>query len=66
MTDEELREALEFSLRTNKVLALENDVFERYLYRHDPQCLRSKFTAYIKTSSVYFVCFEINVITTKY
>lgn len=42
MTDEELRQALELAVRTNKVLALENDVFERYLNRHDPQSILSE------------------------
>lgn len=43
MSDEELRQSLELALRANKVLQLENDVFERYLSRHDPQSLVSEW-----------------------
>ncbi|XP_063977814.1 coiled-coil domain-containing protein 113 isoform X2 [Diachasmimorpha longicaudata] len=39
MTDESLLESLETAIRTNKLLALENMVFERYLRRHEPQAL---------------------------
>ncbi|XP_015115379.1 coiled-coil domain-containing protein 113 [Diachasma alloeum] len=39
MSDESLRECLETAIHTNKLLALENMVFERYLRRHDPQAL---------------------------
>ncbi|XP_012276395.1 coiled-coil domain-containing protein 113 isoform X1 [Orussus abietinus] len=41
MSDEDLKELLEQTLRTNRMLALENDVFERYLTRYDPQCLQT-------------------------
>lgn len=44
MTDEELKSCLELSIRTNRILNLENDVFERYLARHDPQSVQGKFT----------------------
>ncbi|XP_015596618.1 coiled-coil domain-containing protein 113 [Cephus cinctus] len=41
MSDEELRQSLEQTIRTNRMLQLENDIFERYLTRHDPQCLQT-------------------------
>ncbi|XP_057329670.1 coiled-coil domain-containing protein 113-like [Microplitis mediator] len=41
MTDEELKSCLELSIRTNRILNLENDVFERYLARHDPQSVQT-------------------------
>ncbi|XP_008557297.1 coiled-coil domain-containing protein 113 [Microplitis demolitor] len=41
MTDEELKSCLELSIRTNRILNLENDVFERYLARHDPQSVQA-------------------------
>ncbi|CAG5097621.1 Similar to CCDC113: Coiled-coil domain-containing protein 113 (Homo sapiens) [Cotesia congregata] len=41
MTDEELKSCLELSIRTNRILSLENDVFERYLAHHDPQSLQT-------------------------
>lgn len=43
MSDEELRECLELAMRTNKILDLENNIFERYLSRHDPQSLVREF-----------------------
>ncbi|KAF7993378.1 hypothetical protein HCN44_007881 [Aphidius gifuensis] len=39
MTIEELTECLDSSIRTNKILEMENDMFEHYLSRHDPQSL---------------------------
>lgn len=42
MSDEQLRSTLAEATRTNKILTLENEVFERYLLRRDPQCLQSK------------------------
>ena len=40
MSDEELRLFLEEVLSTSKVLNLENEIFERYLVRRNPQCLK--------------------------
>lgn len=39
MTAEDLTECLDSSIRTNKILEMENDMFECYLSRHDPQSL---------------------------
>ncbi|XP_008202090.1 coiled-coil domain-containing protein 113 [Nasonia vitripennis] len=39
MSDEQLGSTLEEAMRTNRTLTLENEVFERYLRRRDPQCL---------------------------
>lgn len=43
MTETELRQALENIARSNLLLKLENDVFERYLARRDPENLQSNF-----------------------
>ncbi|XP_026827250.1 uncharacterized protein LOC113561406 [Ooceraea biroi] len=41
MTETELREALKNIAHSNLLLRLENDVFERYLERRDPESLRT-------------------------
>ncbi|XP_029674460.1 coiled-coil domain-containing protein 113-like [Formica exsecta] len=41
MTETELRQALENIARSNLLLKLENDVFERYLARRDPENLQT-------------------------
>lgn len=40
MTDTELQEALKNISHSNLLLKLENDVFERYLSRRDPESLQ--------------------------
>ena len=42
MSDEQLKQLLEEVICNNKILTLENDIFERYLMRRNPQCLQSK------------------------
>lgn len=42
MTDEELQEMQDDLLQSIWVLTLENDVYERYLTRHNPSIMRSK------------------------
>lgn len=43
MTETELRQALENIVYSNLFLRLENDIFERYLMRRDPESLQSNF-----------------------
>lgn len=43
MTETELQQALENIACSNLLLKLENDVFERYLARRDPENLQSSF-----------------------
>lgn len=43
MTRAELQEALGNILYSNLFLRLENDIFERYLTRRDPESLQSNF-----------------------
>ncbi|KAH0553880.1 coiled-coil domain-containing protein 113-like [Cotesia glomerata] len=51
MTDEELKSCLELSIRTNRILSLESDVFERYLAHHDPQSLQT-MTQVLETAKI--------------
>lgn len=58
MTETELRQALENIAETNLLLKLENDIFERYLARRDPENLQSNFL----NSSIFFkIVLEIDV-----
>ncbi|XP_012251840.1 coiled-coil domain-containing protein 113-like isoform X2 [Athalia rosae] len=41
LTDDELRDVLEQTLQNNRYLQLENEIFERYLLRHDPQSVQA-------------------------
>jgi len=43
MTEAELRQVLENIVCSNLFLRLENDIFERYLARRDPESLQSNF-----------------------
>lgn len=43
MTVTELQQALENIVNVNRFLRLENDIFERYLARRDPESLQSNF-----------------------
>jgi len=43
MTEAELRQVLENIVYSNLFLRLENDIFERYLARRDPESLQSNF-----------------------
>lgn len=43
MTETELQKALENIIYSNLFLRLENDIFERYLARRDPESLQSNF-----------------------
>ncbi|XP_046614739.1 coiled-coil domain-containing protein 113-like [Neodiprion virginianus] len=40
LTDDELRDTLEQAIQHNRYLQLENEIFERYLQRHDPQSVQ--------------------------
>lgn len=44
LSDEELNERLQLLTHTNEILALENEVFERYLHRNDLQSLVREFS----------------------
>lgn len=41
MTNAELREAIEIVVRSNLLLRLENEVYEQYLMRRDPESIQS-------------------------
>lgn len=43
MTVTELQQAVENIVYVNRFLRLENDIFERYLTRRDPESLQSNF-----------------------
>lgn len=43
MLETELQEALENIICSNLYLRLENDIFERYLARRDPESIQSNF-----------------------
>jgi len=54
MTETELQQVLENVIYSNLFLRLENDIFERYLIRRNPESIQSKFFYLIH---VYFKFF---------